>query len=111
MVDAEVKVTTLFGSSEQQITGDDFGGGRAVVAFRSSDIDLRRAATVDEGAMLKLNVGFGSVKLLVPEDWSVSIQTRALLGGVASKRVAPASRSGQLILTGLCLFGTVEVRS
>lgn len=111
MADDEIKVTTFFGSSENQITSDSFRGGQALSVFGSSEIDLRRAATADEGATLNVTVGFGSVRLLVPEDWAVNVQTRAVLGGVGSRRVAPASPNGQLTLTGFCLFGGVEVKS
>ena len=111
VTDSEIDVTALFGSSDNQISSDQFRGGRALSVFGSSEIDLRRAATGDGGATLKVIVGFGSVRLLVPEDWAVNVHSRALFGGVASKRVAPASPSGQLTLTGFCLFGGVEVRS
>ena len=111
MADDEINVTSVFGSSEQQITGNAFRGGRALTVFGSSDIDLRRATTADDGATLNVAVGFGSVRLLVPEDWAVNVQTKAVLGGVGSRRVAPESPAGQLTLTGFCLFGGVEVKS
>ena len=65
----------------------------------------------DDGATINIINGFGEVTLLVPEDWAVNVQTRAVFGGVAPKRVAPASPVGQLTLTGLCFFGGVEIRS
>lgn len=111
MDDVEIRVTSLFGDSDNQITSENFQGGRIFAAFGSSDVDLRRAATTDDGATVRVIAGFGDVRLIVPEDWAVNVQTRAVFGGVASKRIAPVSPVGQLTLTGICVFGQVEVRS
>ena len=89
-----------------------YGGAvRVYAVFGSSDIDLHGANIADEGATINIIASFGSVRFLAPEDWNVNIQTRAVFGGVASKRVAPTSPAGQLTLTGLCLFGGVEIKS
>ena len=111
VTDAKIEMTSFFGGSKNQITSQNFTGGRVYAIFGSSDIDLRRATIADEGATINIVSSFGKVSLLVPEDWAVNVQTRAVFSGVASKRVAPASPVGQLTLTGLCLFGGVEVRS
>ena len=111
VADANIRMTSFFGGSENQITSQQFRGGRVYAVFGSSDIDLRRATIADDGATINIIISFGEVKLLVPEDWAVNVQTRAVFGGVASKRVAPTSPVGQLTLTGLCLFGGVEIRS
>ena len=111
VADAKIRVTSFFGSSKNQISSQQFCCGRVYAVFGSSDIDLRGATTADEGATINIITSLGSVRFLVPEDWAVNIQTRAVFGGVASKRVAPISPVGQLTLTGLCLFGSVEIKS
>lgn len=111
MTHAEIRVTSLFGGSENQISGHPIEGGRVFALFGSSDIDLRHASPAESGATIRVIAGFGSVRLLVPEDWAVNVQTRAILGGVASRRVAPDSPKGQLTLTGFCLLGSLEIRS
>ena len=109
--DDKIRMTSFFGGSENQIASQQFRGGRVYAVFGSSDIDLRSATIADEGATINIIAIFGSVKLLVPEDWAVNVQTKAVFGGVASKRVAPTSPVGQLTLTGLCLFGALEIKS
>ena len=111
VADDKVRMTSFFGSSKNQISIQQFRGGRVYALFGSNYIDLRHATIADEGATINIVTGIGSVRLLVPEDWTVNIQTRAVLGSVVSKRVAPASPTGQLTLTGLCLFGSVEIKS
>ena len=111
IADATIRMISFFGGGENRVASQEFRGGRAYAIFGSGDIDLRGAATADEGATIRVIAIFGSVDLLVPEDWDVNIQTRAVFGGAASKRAAPKSPVGQLTLTGLCLFGVVEVKS
>ena len=111
VTDAKIRMTSFFGGSENQIASQQFRGGRIYAIFGSSDIDLRGATIADEGATINVIASFGSVRLLVPGDWAVNVQTRAVFGGVASKRAAPTSPVGQLTLTWLCLFGSVEIKS
>ena len=111
VADGKIRVTSFFGGSDNQIAGQQFIGGRVYAVFGSSDIDLRGATIADEGARITVINIFGVVRFLVPEDWDVNVQTRAVFGGVASKRVAPTSPVGQLTLTGLSLFGGVEIKS
>ena len=111
VADAKIRVTTFFGRSDNQIASQQFRGGWVFAVFGRSDIDLRRATIADEGARIRIIIGFGGVRLLVPEDWDVNVQTRAAFGDAASKRVAPTSPVGQLTLTGLSLFSGVEIRS
>ena len=111
VANAKIRVTSFFGGSENQITGQQFRGGRVYAVFGSSDIDLRGSTIAYEGATINIIAGFGRVTLVIPEDWGVNVQTRAVFGGVASKRGATTSPVGQLTLTGLCLFGSVEIRS
>ncbi len=110
VADANLRMTSFFGGSENQITSQQFRGGRVWAVFGSSYIDLRHATIADDGATINIIASLGGVQLLVPEDWAVNIQTRAVFGGVASKRVGPPSPVGQLTLTGLCLFGGVEIK-
>ena len=111
VANAKIAVASLFGDSENQIVSQQFRGGRVYAVFGRSDIDLRGTTVADEGAKINIISAFGSVRLLVPEDWSVNVQTWAVFGGAASKRGTPTEPEGQLILTGLSFFGGVEIRS
>ena len=65
VADANIRMTSFFGGSENQITSQQFRGGRIYVVFGSGDIDLRRATTADDGATINIITSFGGVKLLV----------------------------------------------
>ncbi len=107
----EVQVTSLLGGSQSQIGGEAVQGGHVISILGSSDLDLRRATATADGASIRVFALFGSVRITVPEDWATNVQTRAFLGSVVSKRIPPESSSTPLTLTGLCLLGSLEVRS
>ena len=111
VADATIRMIGFFGGSENHVASRQFRGGGAYVIFGSADIDLRAAATADEGATIRIVALFGSVDLLVPEDWDVNVRSWAVFGDVSPTRAAPASPGGRLTLTGLSLFSGVEVRS
>ena len=64
VADASIRVTSWFGASETQITGQQFPGGRVYAVFGSSYIDLRGATIVSEGATINIIASFGSITLL-----------------------------------------------
>lgn len=109
--DGKIRVFGLFGGSDNQITAQQVRRGRVCAVFGGSDIDLRGATIADQGATITIISIFGSVRFLVPEDWAVNVQTRAVFGGIATQRSAPTSPVSQLTLTGLCLFGGVKTKS
>ena len=103
-----MRVISIFGGGKRQITGKTNGGSLWTV-FGSSDLDLRDAAIADSGATFSIICLLGSVRISVPENWALSLQTGSILGAVESKCRAPASPVGELTLTGLCFLGSVEV--
>ena len=111
VANARIRMTNFFSRGNSEITSQQFRGGRVYTVFGSSDVDLRRATIVDEGTTITIITIFGGVRLLVPEDWIVNNQTRAVFSDVVSKRIPPATPRDQLTLSGLCLFGGVEVKS
>lgn len=111
VADATIRMISFFGDSTNHVASREFRGGGAYVIFGGADIDLRAAATADDGATIRIIALFGSVDLLVPEDWDVNVRTWAVVGDVAPKRAAPSAPGGRLTLTGLSLFSGVEVRS
>jgi hypothetical protein len=108
---AQVKVTSILGSSESRLSSQQIRGGRVSVLFGSGDIDLRQAALANGEAGIKIFPIFGGTKIAVPEDWDVNVQAGAVFGGVDYKRTVPPSPTSQLTLTGFCLFGGIEIRS
>ena len=110
-IGAQVKLTSILGSSESQISSSDVRGGRVFVLFGSGKINLGQATLSNGAANINVVAIFGGAKVIVPESWEVNVQTGAVLGDVEYKRTAPPSPTDHLTLTGFCLFGGVEVSS
>ncbi|MXX00795.1 MAG: hypothetical protein F4Z79_04110 [Acidimicrobiia bacterium] len=112
-VPGEVNVTSVFRSDSRKVTDRSISGGQVVAVFGSVDINLAEAGLAGGEATLDVTVVFGGAEIRVPENWSVDIQTTNLLGGVEDKRPTPPSGSSEmrLTLTGVCLFGGIEVES
>ena len=108
---SQVKVTSILGSGESQVSSRHVRGGRVLVLLGNGDIDLRQAALAEGEAEIRVVAIFGRTRVTVPREWEVNVQTGAVLGGVDYKRTVPASPTNQLTLTGFCFFGGIEIRS
>ena len=54
VADAEIRIVSFFGSSENQVSSQQFRGGQVYSVFGSSDIDLRGATIADEGVTINI---------------------------------------------------------
>ena len=108
---SRIRVTGILGGSRTQVSDQDVRGGRVFLLLGGGDIDLRGAALADGEATINIVAALGGVRITVPEDWAVNVKTGAVVGGIGYRRPAPSSPAAQLTLTGVCIFGGVEIRS
>jgi predicted membrane protein len=110
--DERIDITSVFGGSKRRIFSKNFRGGQMTAIFGGSDLDLSQADIQGTVAVDVVSV-FGGVKLIVPANWEVKSNISAILGGVEDKRRDPSSFSPEkkLVLTGVCMFGGVEIKS
>lgn len=89
-----------------------FKGAELTVIFGGFELDLLQAQLDGESARLDLFVLFGGGEIRVPEGWEVQTPLTSIAGGVGDKTRPPATSGPrpQLVLTGLVLFGGVEIR-
>jgi predicted membrane protein len=62
-----------------------FGGGSIFTVFGGTEVDLRQARPVPEGAAIDVVVAFGGVEIVVPEGWRVEVKGIPLFGGWSNK--------------------------
>lgn len=112
-VPGEVNVTSVFGSESLKVVDRNVSGGQIVSVFGSTKIDLSGAGLAGGEATLDVTAVFGGAAIRVPENWSVELKTTNILGGTDDKRtLPPAAGSGdRLVLTGVCLFGGIELET
>ena len=115
---AELKSNTAFQSGSAIFSGWKrrpvglFKGAELTVIFGGFELDLLQTQLEGDSARVDLFVLFGGGEIRVPEGWEVQTPLTSIAGGVSDK-TRPPSASGarpQLVLTGLVLFGGVEIR-
>lgn len=110
-----VQATAIFCGAKRRVVTQAFEGGEFTAIFGGFDADLRRAAPSGNQARLDVFALFGGGEIKVPETWVVVNHATALFGGIDDKTQDDHSRaadpnSPRLILTGLVLFGGLEIR-
>lgn len=108
-----VSGSAIFSGFKRRITSKAFRGGELTSIFGGFEVDLRQAAIQEPSARLDVFILFGGGELRVPEDCRVDVQTTAIFGGVEDKthgfREEPREGQPRLVLTGMVLFGGLEV--
>ena len=105
-------VNCFFASTEERVAGSKFSGGQVSAVFGSAVVDLRSAATTGGVPVIDVTALFGSIVLRVPTDWIVELRFTNVLGSAQDDRLdPPVDTSNRVAVTGLCMFGSIEVRS
>lgn len=105
---------TVFGSYNNKVSAVLFKGGYLTAVFGSNVIDMTKAHLGKDEVVLRCTSVFGSTELIVPQNWEVKLETSNVLGSTDDKRIVPDSvieKEGTLIVAGLSLFGSLEVRA
>ena len=107
----------IFGGSERTITSRSFRGGKATAVFGGLEFDFRDADIDGVEAVVEINCLFGGVELRVPESWHVHSRSFPVFGGYSDKTRGERrpdetdAKKKTLIITGLVLFGGIEIKN
>lgn len=109
-----VTAVAVFGGCERRISVRNFLGGKATAIFGGIQLDFHDA-DIETEAVLEINCIFGGVELRIPENWTVHSRNLPLFGGYEDKTRQPAtpdpSRQKTLIVTGMVIFGGIEIKN
>jgi predicted membrane protein len=106
--------TAIFGGFKRRILTQAFKGGELTAIFGGCELDLREAALDSGQARIDVFVLFGGGELRVPEGWEIANRATAMFGALNDKtHHGPSSTEARpcLVVTGLILFGGLEVKS
>ncbi|WP_316820621.1 LiaF transmembrane domain-containing protein [Pedobacter gandavensis] len=108
-----IDAVCVFGGTDQHVYSKNFKGGDLVAVFGGCNVNLTQADF--EGAIvLEVVAVFGGVKIIIPSSWIVKSEVTAVFGGIEDKRgpVVLSDGGNKIIkITGLALFGGVEIRN
>ena len=105
----------VFGSVKRKLDTADFEGGEVRTLFGEVKIDLRRAsiAAGREPVRVDATAIFGAIRIVIPDAWRATVHGAGVLGAFEDKTVPPNQLAGAplLIVTGLSMFGSVEIEN
>ena len=109
-----LNAVAVFGGCERRVSSKEFQGGKATAVFGGVEIDFREADMEGE-AILEINCIFGGVEIRVPENWHVYSRNIPVFGGYEDTSRQPTVPEGTkpktLIVTGMVVFGGVEIKN
>jgi hypothetical protein len=106
--------TVILSGMKRRVLTSSFQGGELTAIFGGFELDLRQAAMESETARLDVFILFGGGELKIPEHWDVQNHIVPIAGGVEDKtsHIAPEGQQRpSLVLTGLTIFGGLELRN
>jgi len=111
-----IDVLNIFGSRRITITSHQFKGGNVNIFIGSSLIDLRDTKLAEGKQVLNFLSIMGGAKILVPPDMKVISKINVIFGGFDDKRIinpklGNKGQKGELIISGLFLFGGAEINN
>ena len=110
----EVSAVAIFGTDERRPVTESFTGGDLVAIFEDARLDLREASVGAPPAVVEAVAIFGDVEVLVPAGWDVRRETLNIFGETVDLRRSGDEQwtreEADLVLTGVSLFGDIEIR-
>jgi predicted membrane protein len=104
-------LTSIFGGHKRKLFSKNFKGGEVVNIFGGTELDFSQADIQGTVIIENTNI-FGGLKIVVPSNWEVRTEMTSIMGGTDDKRnLKEVDGSKVLVLTGVCIFGGVDVRS
>jgi predicted membrane protein len=105
--------TSIFGGVNKVILSKNFKGGDITNFMGGTEINLTQADIPGRITIDTTNF-FGGTKIIIPPTWDVQSDIVAIFGGVDDKRQMISQNpdpSKVIHLSGVCIFGGIEIRS
>lgn len=110
-----IDYVNVFSGGERQIISQNFQGGKISAVFGGIELDLTKAKLAPGVSVLEIACVFGGATIIVPDEWSVTIEVTPVLGGFNdSRKLIPgrqADDTRKLLIKGAVIFGGGEVKS
>lgn len=107
--DGVISYDGSFCSQDMTVSEEVLRGGRVDLAFSSCTLDLRNCAQADPDCVLKTDVSFGSLKILLPKHWTVQDDTERSFSSVNFHGTPAADADQVLNLKNDVSFGSLDI--
>ena len=105
----DLNVSAIFAGGEHRSSNEVIRSGQVSAIFGSAEVDLRGTTLEGDAASIEATALFGSLRLRVPNDWAVDVQTTNMFGSFESKRVQPSDPKARLSILATSTFGSIEL--
>ena len=106
-------MAAVFSGGKRRITTPDFRGVDVLALFGGYEVDLRGSRIEVDQAVIDVNAMFGGVKLMVPDNWTVTVKGFGMFGAFEDKTIPPRAdpnvKPQHLVVTGVSIFGGTVV--
>jgi len=113
--DEYINVSRVFSGANLLIQSENFKGGTASFIFGGGELDLRSAKLAEGINILKIECIFGGIKLFLPDDWDVTLETSGVFGGFNDERrhvsLDNIDRTKKLVIKAEAVFGGGEIQN
>lgn len=104
----------VFGGTNMHVISQNFKGGKIEAVFGGGKIDLTGAQLSTEGQnILELELVFGGLEIVIPNDWKITIRTNSVFGAIVEKQTNYQNvidPTKELIIIGKTVFGGGEIK-
>lgn len=108
-----VEINAALGGAKRIILSKNFKGGEINCFMGGAEINMLQA-DIQQPVKLEANMVFGGMKILIPSNWELRLDSTNIFGGIDDKRnVTHVITDPNKILTieGTVIFGGIEVRN
>lgn len=109
--DGSTAYNVKFSSKNIKFEGNEFNGATLDVNFGSITLDLTKAV-IEHDVDIFVNVSFGGVEILLPENVGIDDKTSSNFGGVnISQRAKGVDKAyPKVVISGECSFSGIDVK-
>lgn len=108
-----LEINAAMGGAKRIVLSKNFKGGEINCFMGGAEINMLQA-DIQQPVKLEANLVFGGMKILIPSNWELRLDSTNIFGGVDDKRnVTHVITDPNKILTieGTVVFGGIEVRN
>jgi len=114
-VNGFIESNVVFSSNDRIYLNEDFTGGEFNIVFGSQTIDLRKCIIRNnEKAVIEVNVVFSNCEIWIPADWNVQFKVEGVFSSIDDERSGKSAESDSknvLVITGSCVFSSLEIKN
>jgi predicted membrane protein len=104
-----INEVAVFSSSKKVVKSTNFEGGKTVVVFGESTVDLSGIKTKQKETEIEAVAVFGQLTLILPKDVMVKSEGAGVLGAYTNQTQAKSTSGKTLKVRGAAVFGEVKL--